>query len=126
MTAFSDSVAEFHSAIRVVEAALQTPYDFERDRDKVVLRFQTAWNALKANAAPNATRDDVRAMLADNSNLYRTYASQIAEMRDPKQAARRRRAVTQMRRNANIEIVVVDEVAAFWERDAERRRKPSG
>jgi hypothetical protein len=82
MTAFSDSVAEFHSAIRVVEAALQTPYDFERDRDKVVLRFQTAWNALKANAAPNATRDDVRAMLADNSNLYRTYASQIAEMRD--------------------------------------------
>jgi hypothetical protein len=47
-------------------------------------------------------------------------------MRDPKQAARRRRAVTQMRRNANIEIVVVDEVAAFWERDAERRRKPSG
>lgn len=124
MTAFSDAVADFHAAIHIVEAALSTSsYDFVRDRDRVAARFEATWQALKAAAKPNATRDDVRAMLAENANRYRDCSRSILEMRDPKAAAKRKMAARTMRRTANIELFVVEEVAAYWKRDTERRSR---
>ena len=122
MTDLSVSVAEFHATIQIVEAALRLPtYDFTADHDQIVRRFEDAWTALKAAAKPNAIRLDVRAMLAENANRYRTCARQISEMREPKAAAARKAAVRTLRRNASIERFVIDEVAPFWQRDKERR-----
>jgi hypothetical protein len=96
-------------------------YDLIADRDKIVTRFETAWTAVKVAAMPNATRPDVRAMLAEYSNRYRTCARQIADMRDPKAAAKRKAEARRMRRDASVERFVIDEVAAFWQRDTARR-----
>lgn len=126
MTALSDSVDSFHAAIRVVEAALLSPtYDLLKDRDNIVGRFEAAWIAVKAEAKPTAHRDDVRTMLAENANRYRDCARRITEMRDPKTIAKRKVAARAMRRNADVERFVVEEVAAFWKRDIEGRAKRS-
>ena len=105
---------------------LPTPYDFVRDPHKVVAGFEASWTALKAAAregmAGVGIREDVRTMLADNANRYRDCSRLIAEARDPKMAAKRKKAATATRREFNIERFVVAEAQPYWQRDAEQRR----
>lgn len=129
MTTLRESVDKFHATITVVEAAIRlpTPYDFVRDPHKVVAAFEAAWTALKAAARDGMTeagiREDVGAMLADNSNRFRDCSRLIAEARDPKIAAKRKKQATVSRREFNIERFVVAEAQPYWKRDAEQRSR---
>jgi len=128
MTKLRESVDKFHATITIVEAAIRltTPYDFVRDPQKVVAAFEASWTALKAAAREGMNgggiREDVRSMLAENANRYRDCSRLIAEARDPKIAAKRKKTATATRREFDVERFVVAEAQQYWQRDAAQRR----
>lgn len=118
---FQQHAEAWYSARTVIESALRSNYNFERDPSKIIGAYLEAFRSFRSASMElrdggGNIRADVHATLATASNEHRELLKRVAEHRIliRKQRYARRRSPT--------EKAILELVEPFWNMDAERRK----
>ena len=117
---FQQHAEAWHSARIVIESALRSNYNFERDPSKIIASYLETFRSFRSASMElrdggGNIRADVHATLAGASNQHRELLKRVAEHRIELRKAR------YARRKSPTEKAILELVEPFWEFDAKRR-----
>lgn len=117
---FQQDAEAWHSARIIIESALRSNYNFERDPQKIIVAYLGAFRTFRSASmelrdGSGNIRGDVHATLAAASNEHRELLKRVAEHRI---MLRKQRYA---RRKSPTEKAILELVEPFWEMDVKRR-----
>jgi hypothetical protein len=118
---FQQDAEAWHSAKIIIEAALRSNYNFERDPSKLITAYLGAFRTFRSASmqvrdGSGNLRADVHATLASASNEHRELLKRVAEHRI---AIRKQRYA---KRRSPTEKAILELVEPFWEADMHLRK----